>query len=222
VGTILFILVLAFISCGIAQVFIDLKAPPIDRPLWALRRPTLGGAFLAALTWFIRLSVVPSPSVTLGRARAYSLLISLTRLCCAAIFFWGVINLTGNYIESPVVQVIAVGSIFIFGAPIILPVLNIIITPILFILFFPIDFIFPLRTTGEVKQIAWCKTCRHYKKSKKWGGITEIWRSGEMPDERMLPCKIASETLGTWIRYFESDPSHRRLYPNDCEYFERK
>ena len=221
--TIIISLILAFVFSGISQVMKDLGESPINRPGWAMR-PTAGGAFMAAISWFTRPFIDAYYSNgQLGRAIAYGLLGVLTQLTVLTAFFWGAITLTGNYIDSTVLQVIAVGVILVFGAPIILPIASILIIPITLIVAFPIDFIFPLKESQEAKNIEWCKNCQHHKKSKKYEDtLSGLWHSEEMPAEELLPCKIASETTDTWVEYFETTPSNRSLYPKDCEHFERK
>ncbi|MCD2453177.1 hypothetical protein GO003_022600 [Methylicorpusculum oleiharenae] len=221
--TIIISLLLAFVLSGISQVMKDLGESPINRPGWAMR-PTVGGAFMVAISWFSRPFIDAFYSNgQLGRAIASGLLGVLTQLSVLTIFFWGAITLTGNYIDSTILQVIVVGAILVFGAPIILPIASILIIPITLIVAFPIDFVFPLKESKEAKEVVWCKNCKHHKKSKKFEDtISGLWRSEEMPDEELLPCEIACEAADTWSDYFETTPSNRSLYPKDCEYFERK
>lgn len=221
--TIIISLMLAFVLSGISQVMKDLGESAINRPGWAIR-PTIGGAFMIAVSWFTRPFIDAYYSNgQLARGIAYGLLGVVTQLAVLTAFFWGAITISGSYIDLTIWHVVAVGFILVFGAPIILPIASIIIIPITLIIALPLDLLFPLKSSKEAKKIKWCKNCLHYKKSNKYEDtISGLWHSEEMPSNEIIPCKIVMEAIDDWAEYYDMEPSERSLYPKDCEHFERK
>jgi len=121
---------LAFVFSGISQVIEDITSSPVNRPGWAMR-PTVGGAFWVAIIWFIRpIREACHSRGQLDRAIALGVLHVLMQLFVLTVFFWGAITLTGNFIDSTVWKIVVVGTILVFGSPIILPIVGIVIIPI--------------------------------------------------------------------------------------------
>ncbi|MBU3981073.1 MAG: hypothetical protein KKH20_10130 [Proteobacteria bacterium] len=72
-------------------------------------------------------------------------------------------------------------------------------------------------TYVDPKSIHWCKTCKHYKKVKRFDDtIDGIWRNEKLPDNNSIPCRIIDETINVWNNFFSLDTDKRTLYPKDC------
>jgi len=72
-------------------------------------------------------------------------------------------------------------------------------------------------------NIRWCKTCKNYRKVKKYDDIADgIWINGQLPDSSYIPCKIIDETMDIWKRFFALDREKRTLFPKDCPKWTKK
>ena len=65
----------------------------------------------------------------------------------------------------------------------------------------------------DPKTLRWCKTCRHYRKVRRWSD--RFGENGPLPPDE-LPCRIPDQTRDVWDRYFRLSSSYRTLYPKDC------
>ena len=80
-----------------------------------------------------------------------------------------------------------------------------------------------LGTNIDVKKIQWCKTCKHFRKTRNWDRITDPLRQhGELVDDTEIPCKIVEETKSVWVNYFDTNKMERTLYPNGCQIWTKK
>tara|TARA_R110002049_G_scaffold296531_1_gene484694 strand:+ start:412 stop:2232 length:1821 start_codon:yes stop_codon:yes gene_type:complete len=211
---------LAFVVSGIAQVMKDLGQMPLHKPGWA-QRPSFLGAVLVALTWFTRPVIDGFYSTgQKPRALAFGVLGIVIQLSVLTAFFAGAISLSVNWFDATWIQVVFVAALVIFGAPIVLPLASIVIIPFTLILSLPLELLFPLKQSSEAKNIAWCKNCVHYKKSKTYeDSMRGTWGAEEMPRSDELPCKIAPEAMETWAEHYETERSQRTLYPKNCSEF---
>lgn len=72
-------------------------------------------------------------------------------------------------------------------------------------------------TYVDTHNIRWCKTCKSYRKVKKFDDIADgIWANEQLPDSSYIPCKIIDETIGVWTSFFALDRENRTLFPKDC------
>lgn len=75
----------------------------------------------------------------------------------------------------------------------------------------------------DPKSIQCCKTCKHYKRVKKYDDtIYGLWRSDKLPNIDLIPCKIITETINVWKDFFSLDSDKKTLYPKDCPQWSRR
>lgn len=78
-------------------------------------------------------------------------------------------------------------------------------------------------TYVDPKKVQWCKTCKHFKKVKKFDDIVSgLWREKIMPNQENIPCKILEKTKKLWEIYFNLEQDKRTLYPKDCSFWEKR
>ena len=69
----------------------------------------------------------------------------------------------------------------------------------------------------DPRHIRWCKTCKNYRKVRKYDDILNgIWTNEQLPDNSCIPCKIINETIDVWKDFFMLDSKDRTLFPKDC------
>lgn len=80
-----------------------------------------------------------------------------------------------------------------------------------------------LGTYVDVKKIQWCKTCKHFLKTRNWNRTTNPLRqSKELVGDSEIPCKIVEDTKPVWTLYFDTDTMQRTLYPDNCQRWTRR
>lgn len=162
-----------------------------------------------------------------GRDKARNVafgLVGLTfQMVVATGFIWLCITLSTHLFDSAILRVIATAIFFVLGAFFVLPFVMIAVTPLMLLVSLPLEWIFPSQDSVDAKSIAWCKNCRHYKKSKEYESpLGGLWNSRVQPPLDKLPCEIRSETVAVWDGHFSLEPRIRTLFPNDCPFFERR
>ena len=69
----------------------------------------------------------------------------------------------------------------------------------------------------DPRNIRWCKTCKNYRKVRKYENIADgMWTNQQLPDSSCIPCKIINETTDVWKDFFMLDRKDRTLFPKDC------
>jgi len=72
-------------------------------------------------------------------------------------------------------------------------------------------------TYVDTRNIRWCKTCKNYRKVKKYDSILDgIWRNEQLPDSSHIPCRIVEDTIDVWKSFFALGSEDRTLFPKDC------
>jgi len=154
---------------------------------------------------------------------AFGLLGFTFQMVVAAGFMWLCITLSTHLFDSTILRVIATAVFFVLGAFFVMPFVMIVLTPLMLLVSLPLDWIFPSQDSVDAKSIAWCKNCRHYKKSKEYEStLGGLWNSSVLPPLDKLPCEIRSETVAVWDAHFSLEPRVRTLFPKDCPFFERR
>ncbi|MBL7187117.1 MAG: hypothetical protein ISS70_12425 [Phycisphaerae bacterium] len=75
-----------------------------------------------------------------------------------------------------------------------------------------------LGTYVDVKKIQWCKTCKHFRKTRNWNSLSDpLWRSSELISSDEIPCLIVEATKSVWVQYFNKEEGQRHLYPKNCD-----
>ena len=70
----------------------------------------------------------------------------------------------------------------------------------------------------DTSKIRWCKTCKHYKKIRKYEKtIDGLWASEEMISDSDIPCRILDEVREVWESYYALPREERSLFPKDCD-----
>lgn len=218
----------AYLLCGGAQVATDLTARAGQRPMWAMR-PTVGSAILVGAVWFMRpfggsvrnlhrLGGVRNAVSTISSG-LLGIILQMTVLMA---FVWGCITLSQLVSDSTVLQVVTAAAFVVVGAALILPLLSplisLIMMPLVAIVLLPLSLLFPTKDRIDVREIKWCRNCKHHRKSREYEDT--LWRSGSVPRSDKLPCSIAPETAEVWQRYYESELGSRTLFPKDCPLFD--
>lgn len=218
--------VVAYLLLGAAYVIRDLRGGILG-PRWAWT-PTVGKAIFVAATWVkrsITINIIDSISsdVSVARAIAFGLLGVILDMCVLTGFIWCCIIVSAHILHSVVLQIVAAAILVIVGALLVLPLLKFLTMPLALIIMWPLDLLFPRNERINVGEIKWCRNCKHRRKSKEYEDvISGLWRSKSMPRSDKLPCNIILETAGVWERYFKAEPDARALFPNDCEFFEKR
>jgi hypothetical protein len=213
----------AYLICGIAQVVGDLTADPVKRPSWAWR-PTLGKVLVATAIWFTSPLVAALYSSRLvARTFAFAFLGVILQMIVLTALVWGCISISQHLFDSVALQATVATVMVIVGAPIVIPLLTLLMTPLTILIMLPLDLLFPIKDKVNVSEIMWCRNCRHYKKSREFEDVVSgLYRSGSMPRSDKLPCDIALETARVWERYYGLELGSRAIYPKDCEFFEQR
>ena len=214
---------LAYLLGGIFHVSEDLRGDSIDRPYWAWN-PTLGKALLVGAIWFIR-PILESIRRTGQAARGFvfGLLDVSIRLIIITLFIWGCLTVAAYLFDSILLRVVTIAVLMLIGSAIILPLIRILMILPTIIIALPLDILFPLKETIDVQNISWCRTCKHYRKSKEYENtFSGLWRSDTMPERYKLPCNIPLEAETVWQGHFSSKPDLRTLFPKDCPFFEKR
>jgi hypothetical protein len=214
---------LAYILSGISQVSKDLAGRATDRPMWTTR-PTVGKALLVGATWIIR-SFLESIHQTgqIARGIAFGLLGITLQMVVLTFFVWGCIAAAATIFDSMLLRLVAMLALMMIGSFIVLPLINVLMVPMTLVLAWPVDLLFPIKEATQAESIKWCRTCRHYQKSKEYEDlIYGLWRSKSMLRSDKLPCSIALETSDVWQRYFSSKSESRVLFPKDCPFYDKR
>ena len=75
----------------------------------------------------------------------------------------------------------------------------------------------------DPRNIRWCKTCKNYRKVKKYDSILDgIWRNEQLPDSSHIPCRIVEDTIDVWKSFFALGSENRTLFPKDCPKWTKK
>jgi len=70
----------------------------------------------------------------------------------------------------------------------------------------------------DTSKIVWCKTCKHFKKVRKYEKTFDgLWASEGMINDSDIPCKMVDEVREVWKSYFSLPRENRTLFPKDCE-----
>lgn len=213
---------LAFLFSGLAQVVTDLRRRGVDKPGWAIR-PSIPLAFMVGITWFLR-PILDGYALTRQKARAtaFGILGALIQITVLTSCFFGAILLANIWFDSNLIRIIFVATIFIIGAPFILPIASILIIPLTLLLSLPLDLFFPLRKLQPLPLLRWCRTCKHYRKSREYEEtFNGAWAAEKMPRSDLLPCKIVMEAIDTWSEFYGRERSEKTLFPKNCARFEQ-
>jgi hypothetical protein len=224
-------IVVAYLLTGIGQVVSDLIASLITKPAWS-RRPTVGGAILAGATWFVRPFI--GSIRNLGRLEggrhavltiASGLLGIILQMSVLTAFVWGCIALSQLISDSTVLQVVAAAGFVVIGAalilPLLVPLISLIVMPLAAIILLPLDLLLPTKNRVDVREIKWCRNCKHYRKSGEYEDtLRGLRQSVSMPRSDKLPCSIPLETAEVWQRFYATELRSRTLFPKDCAFFE--
>ena len=213
---------LAYLLSGISQVIKDLGGNVIDRPMWAMN-PTLGKTITVALTWPSRPILASHTSGQFARAVAFGVLGVLIQMTVLTAFIWASYAVAGLVFEGFIFKLILAAVIAFIGSLFVLPLVTLIMVPVTLLLAWPLDLLFPQASRSSVKDIRWCRTCKHYRKVPEYEDTMKgLWKKESMPRSDKLPCKIALETSQVWEAYYETEPKSRALFPKDCPFFEKQ
>ena len=201
---------------------LNLSLSPFDAPLWTMRR-TPGQFIFVVATWFLAPFANISPR-QVARGVAFGLLGVIWQIGITGLLVWCCITVSAYIFDSTFLQVVSTVILLVVGARLVLPLFNLITMPLMMVIALPLDLLFPLKKKVNVREIKWCRNCRHYKKSKEYEDMPPkgLWFSGSMPRRDELPCNIALEAAKVWEDYFKVEPSSRALFPKDCPFFEKR
>lgn len=69
----------------------------------------------------------------------------------------------------------------------------------------------------DPSKIRWCKTCKHYRKVRRYEkSLVGLWTSEKMISDSDIPCKILDEVRDVWESYYALPRRKRFLFPKDC------
>lgn len=187
-------------------------------------RPTLGKILIVGASWFTRPFLENiHRSGQVARGIAFGLLGVSLQMVVLTFLIWGCIFVANYFFDSTLLRVATTAILTIIGVFIVLPLINVLLIPLTLLISWPLDLLFPLKETTEAQNIQWCRTCKHYRKSKEYEDTFKgLWRSESMPRSDKLPCNISLETANVWQLYFSLEPDSRALFPKDCSFYEKK
>lgn len=153
---------------------------------------------------------------------AFGMLGVVTQMTVLTAFIWGAYALAGLAFDNFAFQLTLALVIAFIGSFFVLPLASLLLMPMVLILAWPLDLLFPLKSDVQVKEIKWCRTCKHHRKVSDYEEIMKgLWRETSMPRSDKLPCKIVLETTQVWKTYYETEPKLRSLFPKECPQYER-
>lgn len=213
----MFYILIAYLIAGIATAIKDLQASPIDAPMWTYK-PTFKMLFFVIITWFFWPIIDGMHDKFRNRKIAFGLFGSITQLVLLTFLVWISFSSANRITDLFVVHVLIACVLFVLLTLFALPLLTIPMMFVTLVLSWPLDWLFPLPDNG--KNIKWCKTCKHFNRSKEYeDSFKGIWRSKVMPETKILPCRIVSETIEVWKSYYSLETAKRTLFPTDCPSF---
>jgi len=219
-------IICSYIIMGLSNIVSDLTASPIQRPAWA-NNPTIGHFLFSLCFWpFLAYTDSYFKSKQNARGIAFAIMNTLTQVFVPILFFWLALKLVGLMTALFALQIILSIIAFYLMTFILSPITFFLATIFLLPIYFILDIIFPLKNEEgyvDPQKIQWCKTCKYFKKNKKYEEtINGLWRNETMPNKELIPCKEFDKTKEIWENYYNLNQSERTLYPKNCNFWKKR
>lgn len=73
----------------------------------------------------------------------------------------------------------------------------------------------------RIRNLNWCKTCKHYRKNKLFENPYKGTRlNQDIPDPQYLPCGIFDTAKHVWEDFYGKPEGDRTLFPSHCPFWE--